>query len=88
LIEVLRGTRPEALAASLYNSLEAPVLRKYPLLEVIQRFLRGHGAWGALMSGSGSTTFAITSDSDAAVSLSRRLADYLGRTAWMATAVL
>lgn len=41
------------------NSLEAPVLRKYPLLQLFQEFLRENGALVTMMSGSGSTTFAI-----------------------------
>jgi len=45
-----------------YNSLEAPALHKYPVLELYQRFFREHGAWAALMSGSGSTTFALFPD--------------------------
>jgi 4-diphosphocytidyl-2-C-methyl-D-erythritol kinase len=45
--------------AHFYNSLEAPVLPKYPLLALFQTFLRNHGALAALMSGSGSTTFAL-----------------------------
>ncbi len=45
-----------------YNSLEAPALRKYPVLELYQSFFREHGAWAALMSGSGSTTFALFPD--------------------------
>jgi 4-diphosphocytidyl-2-C-methyl-D-erythritol kinase len=42
-----------------YNSLEAPALHKYPLLALFQEFLREHGALASLMSGSGSTTFAL-----------------------------
>ena len=45
-----------------YNSLEAPALHKYPVLELYQSFFREHGAWAALMSGSGSTTFALFPD--------------------------
>jgi 4-diphosphocytidyl-2-C-methyl-D-erythritol kinase len=42
-----------------YNSLEAPALKKYPVLALYQEFFRAHGALVSLMSGSGSTTFAI-----------------------------
>lgn len=45
--------------AQFYNSLEAPALKKYPVLVSYQEFLREQGAAIALMSGSGSTTFAI-----------------------------
>ena len=42
-----------------YNSLEAPALEKFPVLALYQEFFRAHGALVSLMSGSGSTTFAI-----------------------------
>ncbi|MCX8157467.1 MAG: 4-(cytidine 5'-diphospho)-2-C-methyl-D-erythritol kinase [Verrucomicrobiae bacterium] len=59
LAQVLqKGSLLEA-APHFYNALEAPVLRKYPLLQWFQDFLRGQGAIAALMSGSGSTTFAL-----------------------------
>lgn len=48
--------------SELYNALEAPVLRKYPVLALYQEFCRSAGASGALMSGSGSTTFAIAAN--------------------------
>jgi 4-diphosphocytidyl-2-C-methyl-D-erythritol kinase len=51
--------RPNLNAAPFFNSLELPVLRKYPLLQLFQEFLKANGALVALMSGSGSTTFAI-----------------------------
>jgi 4-diphosphocytidyl-2-C-methyl-D-erythritol kinase len=53
-------------AGEFYNSLEAPVLEKYPLLEIYQEFLREQGAAVALMSGSGSTTFGIFPSESAA----------------------
>jgi 4-diphosphocytidyl-2-C-methyl-D-erythritol kinase len=45
--------------AGFYNSLEAPTLEKFHVLELFQEFLRANGALATLMSGSGSTTFAI-----------------------------
>lgn len=42
-----------------FNALEGPVLEKYPILALHQEYLRGAGALGARMSGSGSTTFAL-----------------------------
>jgi 4-diphosphocytidyl-2C-methyl-D-erythritol kinase len=41
-------------------------LPKYPLLAIYQDFLRANGALATLMSGSGSTTFAIASNEAAA----------------------
>ena len=59
LVELLQTGGLAGAAAEFYNSLEAPVLEKYPLLALFQEFLRAHGASVALMSGSGSTTFAL-----------------------------
>lgn len=62
LISLLRGPTLAAAAPEFYNSLEAPALEKFPLLALFQEFLRAQGVPVTLMSGSGSTTFAITSD--------------------------
>ncbi|WCJ58412.1 4-(cytidine 5'-diphospho)-2-C-methyl-D-erythritol kinase [Fontisphaera persica] len=62
---LLGGTLAEA-APHFYNALEAPVLRKYPLLQWFQDFFREQGAVVALMSGSGSTTFALLPTLEAA----------------------
>ena len=62
LIELLNTTDPARAGAAFYNSLEAPALEKFPLLALYQEFLRAQGAAAALMSGSGSTTFAIARD--------------------------
>lgn len=72
----------------LYNALEAPVLPKYPLLPLFQAFFREHGALGTLMSGSGSTTFAITADGASAEALRERFLSRFGDANWTATAVL
>lgn len=59
LVSLLQATDLAAASAEFYNSLEAPALHKYPVLALYQEFLREHGAPATLMSGSGSTTFAI-----------------------------
>jgi 4-diphosphocytidyl-2-C-methyl-D-erythritol kinase len=59
LISLLQGADLRAAADGLYNSLEAPALPKYPLLQIFQEFFRENGAAGALMSGSGSSVFAL-----------------------------
>ena len=59
LIDKLQGDDLAAVGAAFYNSLEAPALEKFPLLAIFQEFLRAHGAVAAMMSGSGSTTFAV-----------------------------
>ena len=67
-----------------YNSLEAPVLEKYPLLVLFQEFLRSHGAAAALMSGSGSTTFALVEGRQAAEALREKFRAKFGETHWTA----
>jgi len=68
----------------LYNSLEAPALEKYPLLQLFQDFLRSNGAVGTLMSGSGSTTFAIAKDQATAEQLAEKLRSKFGEKNWVA----
>lgn len=60
------------------NSLELPVLRKYPLLQLFQEFLRDNGALVAMMSGSGSTTFAICDGESEARELERKTQEEFG----------
>jgi 4-diphosphocytidyl-2-C-methyl-D-erythritol kinase len=71
-------------AAGFYNSLEAPALGKYPLLALFQEFLRAQGALAALMSGSGSTTFAIMENVNAAGALAEKFKARFGQTCWTA----
>ncbi|HEU5070621.1 MAG TPA: 4-(cytidine 5'-diphospho)-2-C-methyl-D-erythritol kinase [Verrucomicrobiae bacterium] len=62
LIAALRGQDLTTAGREFYNSLEAPALEKFPVLALYQEFFREQGAAVALMSGSGSTTFAIFAD--------------------------
>jgi len=66
----------------LFNALEAPVLPKYPLLALYQEFLRSSGALLAMMSGSGSSTFAITESKDSADELLNRFRLRFGEQPW------
>jgi len=59
LLQLLRTPDFAVAGREFYNSLEAPVLEKFPLLALFQEFLRAQGVSVALMSGSGSTTFAL-----------------------------
>lgn len=61
-----------------YNSLEAPVLEKYPLLALVKKFLLDQGAAAALMSGSGSTVFAIVSGTAQARDLETKVREKFG----------
>ena len=84
LVELLRGPDMAAASAAFYNSLEAPALEKYPLLEMFQEFLRANGAVAALMSGSGSTTFALVRGMAAASELAEKFKAKFGASNWVA----
>jgi 4-diphosphocytidyl-2-C-methyl-D-erythritol kinase len=84
LISLLRGPDVRAAGAEFHNSLEAPALKKYPLLALFQEFLRANGAAATLMSGSGSTTFAVVHGLDAASALEEKFKARFGATNWTA----
>jgi 4-diphosphocytidyl-2-C-methyl-D-erythritol kinase len=73
-----------AAAAGCYNSLEAPALAKFPILKLYQQFLMASGAAVSLMSGSGSTTFAIAENTTAADGLAEKFKGRFGTQGWMA----
>jgi 4-diphosphocytidyl-2-C-methyl-D-erythritol kinase len=51
----------------LCNDLEAVTASKYPVINTVKTALLSHGALGALMAGSGPTTFGLFSDSNKAL---------------------
>lgn len=71
--------------AHFYNSLEAPALEKYPILKLFQEFLLENGAEATLMSGSGSTTFALAPTAQIPA-LTERFLAHFGRSNWTAAA--
>jgi 4-diphosphocytidyl-2-C-methyl-D-erythritol kinase len=78
LINLLNADDLRAASRAFYNSLEAPAFDKYPWLVVLQEFLRENGAVATLMSGSGSTTFALTHDVCGAQELEERVLEKFG----------
>jgi len=84
LISLLQTTALGSAGAEFYNSLEAPALEKYPLLALFQEFLHANGAEAALMSGSGSTTFAIAESLAAGEAIAERFKAKFGGTNWIA----
>jgi 4-diphosphocytidyl-2-C-methyl-D-erythritol kinase len=88
LIQSLRANDLPSAAAQFFNSLEAPVLEKYPWLRLCQEFLREEGAVATLMSGSGSSTFAVSTSRPEAERLQERLLAKFGSTCWTATVSL
>jgi 4-diphosphocytidyl-2-C-methyl-D-erythritol kinase len=84
LVSQLQSNDLSAAAGSFYNSLEAPALEKFPVLALFQEFLRRNGALAALMSGSGSTTFAIAENVSSAETLVEKFKAKFGRECWTA----
>lgn len=61
------------VSCGLYNSLQEPVLKKYPLVGMIIDDLREAGAIGSLLSGSGSSIFGLARDENHA----REVTEYI-----------
>lgn len=78
LIHLLETADLPRAGAGFYNSLEAPALKKYPILGLYQEFLRAQNAGAALMSGSGSTTFALAASEPAARQLEEKFKAHFG----------
>lgn len=73
---ILRGLEERSadrVAAGLYNALQKTVYRKYPLLAIIHNELEKANANGVLLSGTGSTLFAIVENRDQARKLETRI---------------
>jgi len=84
LIALLQAGDLKAAGTDFYNSLEAPALVKYPLLALFQEFLRANGVAATLMSGSGSTTFAVVPSQGEAEVLAEKFKGRFGQTNWIA----
>ena len=79
----LSAARPD-----FYNSLEAPVFEKFPLLAIFRDFLAENGASVSMMSGSGSTVFALVEGQRKAEALSEQFREKFGDSCWMTTVPL
>jgi 4-diphosphocytidyl-2-C-methyl-D-erythritol kinase len=88
LIRSLNSLDLPTAGREFYNSLEAPAFRKYPLLAMFQDFLREQGATVTLMSGSGSTTFALATGKEAAENLRQKFLGRFGASHWTETVEL
>jgi 4-diphosphocytidyl-2-C-methyl-D-erythritol kinase len=84
LISHLQHSDLPTAGREFYNSLEAPALEKFPVLALYQEFLREQGAAATLMSGSGSTTFAIFPNHAAAESAVEKFQIRFGANSWIA----
>jgi 4-diphosphocytidyl-2-C-methyl-D-erythritol kinase len=84
LIAALQSGNLSAASSEFYNSLEEPAFEKFPVLALFQEFLRANGALAALMSGSGSTTFAIAESVKTAETLVEKFKSKFGQNGWTA----
>ena len=84
LISLLQTGDTKSAGAEFYNSLEAPALKKFPVLALYQEFFREHGALATLMSGSGSTTFAVMENQSSGEVLVEKFKARFGKTNWVA----
>ena len=71
-----------------YNSLEAPVFDKFPLLNLMKQHALANGAEAALLCGSGSTVFVICSDAATAQSLGQAIKSKFGQQSFVQTVPL
>jgi len=84
LVSLLQTADLRAAGTEFYNALEAPALEKYPVLALYQEFLREQGAAVTLMSGSGSTTFAVFGAAAAAETALEQFKAKFGVPGWSA----
>lgn len=88
LIRQLQTADLAAVGRDLYNSLESPALEKFPILRLYQDFLRAEGAVATLMSGSGSSTFALANSEAEVQGLREKFLHRFGPRAWTAAVAL
>lgn len=83
LVEVRYDEQPCAWGA-MVNDLERPVFEKHCFLAALKTWLLAQSETvAALMSGSGSTMFAIAKDEASAKTLAQKAGDYCGETSWV-----
>lgn len=69
---------------AMVNDLERPVFQKFLLLPALKNWLLTHGeVLAALMSGSGSTMFAVTDTAANAAELAEKTRKWIGETSWI-----
>jgi len=82
LLRALAEDDQAAVSRCLFNSLEAPSVRKFPVLELIKNVMRDGGATGALMSGSGATVFGLFENEPSAKRSAREVRKQFGPSMW------
>lgn len=82
LVRALAEDDLAGVCRALYNSLEAPSVGKFPVLQLLKDAMREAGAAGALMSGSGATVFGLFADRKAAEAAGMRIREQFGPSMW------
>ena len=82
LLRALAENDLAGVSQCLFNSLEAPSMRKFPVLKLIKKAMGDGGAAGALMSGSGATLFGLFADAKAAEKSARAIREQFGPSMW------
>lgn len=82
LLRALERNDLDGVSASLYNSLEAPSVGKFPVLELLKRAMREEGATGALMSGSGASVFGLFANAVDAERAAAKVRAEFGPSMW------
>src|SRR5207249_12095946 len=82
LVRALAEDDLDGVSRSLYNSLEAPSVGKFPVLQLLKDAMRAGGAAGAMMSGSGATVFGLFADATAAEACARDIRQEFGASMW------
>lgn len=82
LVRALEKDDVGATARLLFNSLEAPSVGKFPVLELIKKTMCDGGAAGALMSGSGATVFGLFAETRRAEACAKEIRREFGPSMW------
>jgi 4-diphosphocytidyl-2-C-methyl-D-erythritol kinase len=72
----------DGVSRALFNSLEAPSVKKFPVLHLLKETMRDGGAAGALMSGSGATVFGLFADANKAEQSAAQIRAEFGPSMW------
>jgi 4-diphosphocytidyl-2-C-methyl-D-erythritol kinase len=82
LARALAADDLDGVSGALFNSLEAPSVGKFPVLQLLKDAMREHGAAGALMSGSGATVFGLFADAGKAEACATEIRREFGPSMW------
>lgn len=82
LLRALAENDLAGVGAGMYNSLEAPSVGKFPVLELLKRRMRDAGAAGAMMSGSGASVFGLFARKTDAEEAAAQIRAQFGPSAW------